>query len=242
MQEPDVHALAGAYALNALPEQEARFFEAHLAVCAPCQEEVAGLLATAARLGAAAAQPAPAHLRQRVLAEVAATRQEPLLPVTAWQRGRRQRLQGVAAVAAAVAVSAFGLAGLVGLARMDARLDQFEARSAQVVSVLAADDAQRVLLEGAQHPPARVIISPREGQAVFVADQLPQPGEDRVYELWLIGPQGPHPAGLFRPGEHGRVVEVMAVELAEVQAVAVTVEPEGGSAQPTSDPLLYGEI
>ena len=240
MQQPDVHALAGAYALDALPEQEARFFQAHLDVCAACQDEVAGLRATAARLGAAAAQPVPTHLRQQVMAEIAMTRQQPAPLVKARQREPRWRLRRVlGSVAAAIVIFAFGLAGLAGL---DARLDQFEARFAQVVSVLAAGDAQRILLQGEQHPPARMILSPRQGQAVFVANQLPQPIQDQVYELWLISPQGPRPAGLFRPGEHGRIVEVLTAEPSDLKAGAVTVEPEGGSTQPTSDPLLYGQI
>ncbi|WP_131764131.1 zf-HC2 domain-containing protein [Actinomadura fibrosa] len=55
---PDVHALAGAYALDGLPEAERGRFEDHLGECGDCAREVRGLREVAARLGSAAAVPA----------------------------------------------------------------------------------------------------------------------------------------------------------------------------------------
>jgi anti-sigma factor RsiW len=69
------HALTGAYALDALDPAERAEFEAHLATCAECREEVAGLRETAARVAATTWVDAPAALRGRVLAEAALTPQ-----------------------------------------------------------------------------------------------------------------------------------------------------------------------
>jgi anti-sigma-K factor RskA len=238
MRQPDVHTLAGAYALDALPDQETALFEEHLAACAACREEVAGLRAAAAKLGESSAAPAPAAMRARVLAGISVTRQAPSLGTNADDRGARWRRlrRYVAPIAAAAVLVAVVLGGLA----LDARLDALEVRSAQVVAVLAADDTQGVVLHGEQHRPARIIMSPSEGQAVFVANELPLPGQGRTYQLWLIGQHGPRSAGVFRPGDHGEVVQAMSGEMSDVQAVAVTIEPVGGSLQPTSDAVLYG--
>lgn len=73
--DANLHALTGAYALDALEPAERADFEAHLARCAECAEEVAGLRETAARLAGAARLAPPAALRERVLAQVALTPQ-----------------------------------------------------------------------------------------------------------------------------------------------------------------------
>jgi anti-sigma-K factor RskA len=69
---PNPHALAGAYAVDALDGAERTRFERHLASCQTCQAEVRRLVATAAELGLAAAVTAPPALKGRVLADVAA--------------------------------------------------------------------------------------------------------------------------------------------------------------------------
>ena len=76
MSQPnEVHTLSGAYALDALTEIERAGFARHLAECSVCETEVAEFRETAARLGMAAWETPPARLRERVMAEVAQTRQ-----------------------------------------------------------------------------------------------------------------------------------------------------------------------
>jgi anti-sigma factor RsiW len=74
---PDIHTLTGAYAADALSDDERRSFEAHLDECDACAQEVAELQATAAMLGAASFEPPPPSLRDAVLAEIDQVRQEP---------------------------------------------------------------------------------------------------------------------------------------------------------------------
>jgi len=66
------HALAGAYALDALDGAERGRFERHLASCRTCPDEVRGYAAAAAVLGLAAAVTPPPALKGRVLDAVAA--------------------------------------------------------------------------------------------------------------------------------------------------------------------------
>jgi anti-sigma factor RsiW len=77
MTSAEMHTLTGAFAVNALSEHERAQFPRHLAECESCSQEVRELRATAARLGAAVAEDPPAGLKQRVLAEIHVTRQQP---------------------------------------------------------------------------------------------------------------------------------------------------------------------
>ncbi len=77
MMAHDPSLWAGGAALNALDEQERAEFDVHLSDCAFCEAELVGFSETAARLGSALAEPAPASMRAGVMAMVAVTRQLP---------------------------------------------------------------------------------------------------------------------------------------------------------------------
>lgn len=89
-------------------------------------------------------------------------------------------------------------------------------------------------------PHGRVFLD-REGGLVFVGAQLPELAHDRTFELWLVPRNGaPQPAGLFHPNAAGDSVNISPVQVnpAETKAVAVSIEPQGGSAAPTTTPIL----
>lgn len=237
----DVHTLSGAYALNALPADEQRFFEAHLEACETCRQEVAELRATAAVLGAAAAEPAPATLRAGVLQAIDHTRQDGVWAAPApAPPGYVMPRPLVIAVAAVFMMVFVGLGATV--ARLDGRVDALRESQAQVAAVLTAEDAQVVTVGDATGPHGRVVTSPSHGRTVVVAGGLPVVSSDHVLELWLIDEAGATPAGLFRPDADGRAVHLLASDLAGVDAVGVTVEPRGGSPEPTTTPILLAEV
>ncbi|MGW3864957.1 anti-sigma factor, partial [Streptomyces sp. NPDC005047] len=83
---------------------------------------------------------------------------------------------------------------------------------------------------------ASVIASRAQGQAAFVASGLPPLTSDRVYELWYAKAGAFRPAGLLA-GSGGRLAHLLEGPLEGATAVGITVEPAGGSPQPTTDPL-----
>lgn len=232
----DIHGLAGLYALDALEPDEAARFEVHLDRCPTCQEEVAGFRATSARLGRAAAEPAPATLRASVLAEVARTRQAPR---RAGRPSARQRARRAATVVLAAAAAV--LVTVLGLQVRDLRGERD--RLAEVADVLAAPDAETAVLEGAPGMGGRVVRSAGLGQAVVVLDGLPEVPSDRAYALWAIGDTGPVPAGMVRPGADGQAVVVLDAGVLEgAGGFGVTEEPSSGSPAPTGPILLEGRL
>jgi anti-sigma-K factor RskA len=241
MTSPDIHTLTGAYAASALTDEERDLFEAHLAECADCAQEVAELLETTAMLGAAAATPAPPALFDRVMAEVSRTRQvPPLLPAgspsaarTRWERRMRRWALTAAACLAALVV---GVGALAVQGYREARENQ--RLTDQIAAVLAAPDAQTVTVSS-NGSSATAVVSRQRSEIVFVARGLPGAPPDRTYQAWMIGPSGARSAGLLGPA--GRTPLILR-DPAGVTSLGVTVEPARGSTQPTSDPVLLLEL
>ena len=238
----DVHALAGAYALDALPSDERAFFERHLAVCDACRFEVAELTETAARLGSGAAQTPPPGLRDRILAAADVTRQLPPEPAPAEQPavGRNQP-RWLSAVAACLALAVVVLSGaVVALGRRsDAVLPGTDDA---IVAVLGAEDLQTAELEMDTATPGRFLYSPSQDEGVLVAAGMPAVPGDKTYELWLIHDGTPVAAGLFRPDAGGAAVASVEGIVKGAELVAVTIEPAGGSKRPTGAVLASAEL
>jgi anti-sigma-K factor RskA len=241
---PDPYLDSGAYALDALTAEEVAAFEAAMEADPTLQTEAQSLQATAARLGAANAEPVPAGLRERVMADVDRTRQDApstapvaeVVPMRSRSSARAVRI--LAAAAAVLAVFALGMsAWVIGLSRENSSLT---AAGAAVTRVVTAPDARTVsgTLAG-QAGRGAVVVSPSLGSAVFIADDVAGVPEGQTYQLWLIGADGSATsAGTFTPGPSGRAAITLTGPLKSTAAVGVTVEPAGGSTQPTSEPVL----
>jgi hypothetical protein len=118
----------------------------------------------------------------------------------------------------------------------------------QVLELLSAKNAQRVVLTAAKTPPApmvHTIYLPERGALIMQANNLQPIPAGKAYELWVIPADGkaPIPAGMFQPDAHGYASVVLPKLPVGVPAKAfgITLENAGGSAVPTSPILLSGE-
>jgi anti-sigma-K factor RskA len=226
----DIHALAGAYALDAVDDLERAAFDRHLRECGACTIEVAELRETASWLTHAVASPPPPRLRESVLAEIGRTAQErPKRGVSGPGRSQRSRLLRwtVAAVAAAV------LAAGVGVGTWTVARHGVEQENARIDAVLAAPDARLVSSEMAGGR-VTLIVSPSRNAAVAVLDGLADPGADKDYQLWMTGSGDPQDVGVLAGGTGRQYIAGLA------PGFAVSKEPAGGSEKPSSP--LVGEI
>ncbi|HWU32323.1 MAG TPA: anti-sigma factor [Marmoricola sp.] len=219
----EIHALSGAYAVDALDGQEREAFERHLAGCSACQAEVDSLHEAATSLVDAVALTPPAHLRDAVLDDIAKVRPlPPLIPIGQRRPNRIRWISGSLVLAAAIALFvAFSV-------RPTSNPHQNLSAAAQIVH---ADDAITVnqhLANGAivvWYRSARL-----DGAAVSIKD-LPTAASGKTYELWLQTSNGVmHPAGLIRGGT--TLVTLRGSGRSAVGA-GLTVEPTGGSTKPT---------
>ncbi|NUR90910.1 MAG: anti-sigma factor, partial [Nonomuraea sp.] len=134
-------------------------------------------------------------------------------------------LAGVAAVG--VAASA-----VLGETTNQARRDLDAA-----MAVLTAPDVQAVSQPITGGGTGSLVVSRGRGRLVFTASGLPSPPSSRSYELWLMGPAGVRPAGLLRSG-----VPTLASPESGDDRVGLTVEPAGGSQQPTTQPIMLADL
>ena len=77
---------------------------------------------------------------------------------------------------------------------------------------------------------------------MLVVDDLPSPPEGQTYEAWILRDDAAEPAGLFEPNDAGRAAAPIEGSIEDADAVAVTVEPAGGSSSPTDDPLITANV
>ena len=106
------------------------------------------------------------------------------------------------------------------------------AEQARAAAILADADSTHVPM-GER---GELVRSP-DGDAVMVVRNLAPAPEGQTYEAWVIDSGGPVKAGLFEGG--GQEIVLLEEPVGEGAMVAVTLEPEGGSEQPTGD-ILFG--
>src|SRR3954463_15833419 len=248
------------YALGSLPGAEASALEQHLDNCAACRRELAELRGDASLLALSAAGPAPpARSRERLLAAV---KKEP----------RRQRMVlyharpwwAITPVVASLVLAAFAFL----MWRENSNLKQENADAQQKNQTLSAEltkqerdsekaremlymltspEVQKVSLSTAKSAPqpfGKAMYLRSKGHIMFLASNLPQLPESKIYELWLIPMSGapPMPAGTFMPDEKGGAMVMNPAMPAgtEAKAFAVTVENAPGSEKPTMPMVMMG--
>lgn len=225
----DLHSLIAPYALDALDADERSRFEAHLDQCADCQAELAGFMATAVRLGDAMSHTPPPALRDRLMTEIVRTPQErPVVPSLAHRRGLRRTLPRLA-VAAAFLIGAVGVGGYVVEHR---NAENAQNENVAVSTVLGADDVSTMSKSFDGGGSVKLYLSQEADAAVVFAKGLPSPGKDKVYQVWMIDSSGPHSQGYFT--SEGQMI---MKGVTKANTIAVTVEPAGGSKQPTTAPI-----
>jgi anti-sigma-K factor RskA len=232
--EAGIHELTAGYALDALDAEERRAYEAHLAGCEHCQQELESFWETTAALAVAASGPEPsAALRDRILADVRAEPPQNVIPFEPRRRRTAPVLGAVAAIAAVVAL-AFGLWG----SSLSSDLDETRAaleRQQETAQILADPDAQSVALQAGS---GRLVVD-ADGQAVLVLDDVAAAPAGKTYEMWIV-PGGDigaaNPAGIFAGGD-GTAIERVDGTVEPGDIVAVTIEKAGGVDAPTTDPI-----
>ena len=219
----DIHALSGAYAVDAVDDLERASFERHLADCPTCRAEVASLRETSAALADDSAVAPPPALRAAVLDGIGRVR--PLPPVTVG--GPVHRRKWFPALVAAVVLALVG----VGAAVWQPWREDTSTTLTAADRVLADPDAQRVTQELPNGATATIVRSAKEHRAVIVTEDMPPAPQGKVYQLWLQTPaEDMVPAGLMPASG---TTALLDGDSDDAIGVGLSLEPEGGSEQPT---------
>jgi anti-sigma-K factor RskA len=251
-----------AYALGALDPAERATLEAHLATgCADCAKSVEEARWLVSQLAYMAPEAAPSHLlkgrlMQTVRAEAqAAMRSTPsrtaisfwvwasvaaLLLFSVYSTWNaeclRKEIQAANQHAAAILQERHELEAQLQLAK---RAAMIVTDPASVKIALASPDPQLPPFEARWHSQLGIVLT---GQ------KIPVPSGNRVLQLWLIPKAAggkPIPSLTLRPDPDGKFALLVANPpelMAATKALAITEEPEGGSAQPTTNPRWVGGV
>jgi len=222
----DLHVLTGSYALDAISDAECEEFERHLQHCPACAAEVRGMRETAVRLARARAVAPPARMEQRVLAATYRTRQLPPLPRDQIRATRAfpRRLAVLAAAASVAAAVALGVGELSAQHQLD------RARETAISRVVTAPDARVETARTSAGGSVTVVTSAALRDAVVSSTGLAPLSSGRVYQVWVMSPSGARSAGLL----HGTS---LLATIAPGDRIGITVEPAGGAARPTTNPV-----
>lgn len=231
----DVHTLSGAYALNALSPEEAAEFRSHLDHCQACRDEVRELQWAAARMGAAELTAPPAHLRARILAAVDRTPQEPPVGTSPTRSAAPEAESGgrwrtwLAVAAAAVVIAGGGAVGV------QAMLDDDEPVLTQAaVQVFSADDARTATAATENGGKVKVGVSASRNEMAVDTRGLPELDDEHVYQIWSVQGSEMVSVKVLSDPDEGAAMGMPE----EDTEVALTIEPAGGSEQPTGEPIV----
>jgi anti-sigma factor RsiW len=235
----DVHALTGAYVLDAVSSDERAVFERHLEDCDACRQEVAELRETATRLGAAVAVSPPPRLKASVMHRIREVRQEPpVAPVVPLRRTGSPWALRLSTAAAAVLLVVSAVLGVL-LVRAQPGDQQTDAQAAAIADIVRAGDAQILHQGDAGTGQMTALMSAKANRMLLLSKDLPAAPDGHDYQAWTIGDKITS-AGLITPDNGDVSLDITGIDSA--RTIGITIEPTGGSDQPTTDPIMAFDV
>ncbi len=261
----ELDELLGAYALDAVDADEVLRIESYLRESPRARAEVEEYREVAA-LMASTGTAAPEGLWERIATSIETPPDTASAPVLEFRRpprhldgttrrwvrthpgdGRRALITWKTAGIAASIVAAVAIGFAVTEIRLDDRVGEISASQELAEEAIAAmldPDARQLALAGPDGAVAMRIVVRAEGHGYVVSDDLPRLA-DGTYQLWRIPPadgggngdgsSGSEPISLDVLGASPGISEFEVTDPAGTYAV--TIEPPGGSDQPTTDPI-----
>jgi anti-sigma-K factor RskA len=248
------HRLSGAFAVDAVTEEERTGHEGAMREDTEVAEETRSLMAAVAELSKTSERTPPRTLREQVLREIGTVRplppaaqQEHALaaaatqqrhtadaPVNLDRRRARRRLTWLSALAAAAAAIVAVVVITIG------QRDTGPTNQAQAVISASDVSSQAATVDDWS---ATLYLSQMEGKAVIVSDQMPDAPTGSDFQVWLEHQDGSMTSAGVMPRTNGGGQEYVVNGVqGGVVAIAVSVEPAGGSVQPTAEPVLVVDV
>lgn len=267
--DPRIEELLPFYVLDALTDEEKEQVESYLAEHPEARAQVQDLQSGASALPDSV-QPVepPRRVKEALMARVAIdaqVRERSSEPVTSSSAASRElaprglrfedifRLLSFGAATAAI-IWAFVLnAQVAQLQNQIAVLNQQIAVQAQSLDQIITSlpqsnqsDVITVSLKGTEAQPrarGQLIADPNEQSAVLVISGLPPLEPGQTYQVWLIG-DAPVSAGLLTVDENGQSVLIVTSEesIGSFHSLGISIEPEGGSEQPTGEIVVLSDL
>lgn len=227
------------YAIDALPPEEEVEVRAHLETCDGCDELLTEHLRVAGDLALIAEPVAPpSSLRDRLLEQARSVRQSAPDPSVSRASARAARWRRAAAALTAVSVAIAAAAFLLAR-RVDQQTDDLREQE-RAITVITDTAAELLPMRATSENPGAsgsVYIGRRGRAAAVVVAGLEDPAE-RIYALWIIADGNPIRVKDFTPDADGTAVLYVAENVEDLDAMAITLEPNPGNASPRGPAIL----
>jgi anti-sigma factor RsiW len=226
----EIQELLGAYALDAVDDDERDEIDDHLRDCARCRAEVAEHRDTAAFL-AHGGTDAPDAVWNRIASSIDAPTVVPMAPKLGFAARRNRWPQAVALIGAAAALVIAVL--IVQVRDQDRRIDRLGPDSfSAALQVKGARVAH--LTAGTTELP--VVVAP-DGSALLEASALPALADGRTYQLW-----GMSEGEAISLGVLGRDPETVSFDAEGYAGLAITEERSPGVVRSQNAPVASGSL
>ena len=227
-----------AYALGVLDDAEQVRVEAELARSATLRQELQRLQATVDTFDLTVPRAVPDRaLRDRILLSTRDT----VEPVSIVRR-RQSMVRGLAA-AAAVLVVVLGSALAFLAVEYRERGDRIAQLESATENRSGSDFTQPLIwMEiGAENTTSDswgYLCRTADGRVAWIIVEGMHASDNRVYQMWLVNDDEMVSAGMFATDEEGRGFGVVRADdpVHSFRQMWITLEPPGGSPEPTSDP------
>lgn len=248
MSEEHVFDLLPGYALGILDQEELSLVKEHLQRCDVCRSEYVAYAETAEQLAIITTQPVPApDLRSKVLQKAQQAegyhQSRSLLPVSE-KMSFRQVLRNLFRQPVGLVVGVLTLLVILILGINNILLRQ---QVNELHAQIPTGYMQIVHLEGSNLAPETsgyVMVFRDQNNGSLAVTHAPLLSEDQQYQIWLIRDGVRTSGGVFSVNEDGYGNLMVSAEqpLDSFDAFGITIEPWGGSPQPTGEKVLGGEL
>jgi anti-sigma-K factor RskA len=223
-----------AYALGALDAEDVNALEAHLRTCDSCRTELAEYRLISDSLLAAVPQQQPSvALRKRLQGQLPSAQRRATRPRFSWSFGQ---LATGTVLAVLLFMNLFSFLQMREIRLQQAGLLQQLKSNQFALSMLAYPGTQAFPIAG-EKLSGSVLLDRERNTVALVMWHLPDLSEEQTYQIWLIEPDGHRvSAGLFRPQADAAYTTQPVYseqDISSFTGVGVTIEPAGGSEQPT---------
>jgi hypothetical protein len=127
------------------------------------------------------------------------------------------------------------------LAQVNAERQEYLAQTPALVFPLVSTTSNQ---SGDNSATAMVYMDPNpDGWGGIIAFRnMTPPPSGQVYQLWMISDGQPTPGPTFMPDPDGKATVQVGGDAADAGAMAITMEPDGGSQTPTTSPVMQGSL
>ena len=265
--DPRIEELLPFYALDALNDEERELVESYLAEHPEAREQMKDLYSGASALpyGISPVEP-PRHVKQSLMARVNKDANARARSVERASRPSSRSFLGLMKGENILRTFTLGIATLaiVWIMILNGKISRLQGEISGLHDTLAAqsNSIEQIIANLPKSPPSNVITvslkgtdvqprahgqliaDPKEQSAVLVISGLPKLKANQTYQVWLIDGGKPVSAGLLTVDENGQGVVIVTSEesISSFQSLGISVEPKGGSDQPTGDIVVLSDI